>query len=199
MGIIFQGWTTADDAGKPSSRPPWNLVTRWSWSRGFRHFLSLIFGCRCVFCLWFCSLLSLSKFWYYTLTVSVKLGILGRSKFHVWDHVLCRLTGKYYWSIWQNTRFLASMMRSPIFFQSYMGLFRFSFKVTIFIFRTSMQILFIDRVLPTIRHRDQILGGTNITMALSRAKITVAYAFISSRFHPSLIGFARLKWHGTCG
>ena len=197
MGIIFWGWTTADDVSKPSSCLPRNLVTRWS--RGFRHFLSLIFGCRCVFCLRFRSLLSLSKFWYYTLTVSMKLGILGRSKFHVWDHVLCRLTRKYYGSVWQNTRFLANLMRSPILFQIYMGSFGFGFKLTIFVFWKSMQILFTDRVLPIIRHSDQILGGTRITMALSRAKITAAYAFISSRFRPSLIGLARLKWHGVCG
>ena len=45
-----------------------------------------------------------------------------------------------------------------------------------------MQILFIDRALPTIRRMDQILGGRSITVALSRPKIMVAYAFISSRF-----------------
>ena len=51
-----------------------------------------------------------------------------------------------------------------------------------------MQILFTDRVLPTIRRMDQILGGTSITIALSRPTIMVAYAFISSRFRPSLTG-----------
>ena len=45
-----------------------------------------------------------------------------------------------------------------------------------------MQILFTDRALLTIRRMDQILGGTSITVALSRPKIMVAYAFISSRF-----------------
>ena len=51
-----------------------------------------------------------------------------------------------------------------------------------------MQILFTDRVLPTIRHMDKILGGTSITVALSRPKMMVVYAFISSRFCASLTG-----------
>ena len=43
-GIIFKGRTAVDDVGKPSSCLPWDLVTRWSWSWGCRHFLSFVFG-----------------------------------------------------------------------------------------------------------------------------------------------------------
>ena len=32
-----------DDVGKPSSCLTWDLVTRWSWSRGNRQFLSFVF------------------------------------------------------------------------------------------------------------------------------------------------------------
>ena len=74
-----------------------------------------------------------------------------------------------------------------------MGLFGFGFKLIIFVFQKSMQILFTDRVLPTIRNMDQILGRTSITVAFSRAKIMVAYAFISFRFCPPLTGLARLR------
>ena len=56
-----------------------------------------------------------------------------------------------------------------------------------------MQILFTDRALLTIRHMDQILRGKSITIALSRPKFTVANAFISSRFPPSLTGLTRLR------
>ena len=59
LGIIFRGWTAADDVSKPSSHLPWHLVTRWSWSRGCRHFLSFVFSVDAcfvfdfiVFCLW---------------------------------------------------------------------------------------------------------------------------------------------------
>ena len=44
-GIIFSRSAAADDVGNPSSRRlPRDLVTRWSWNRGCRHFLSFIFG-----------------------------------------------------------------------------------------------------------------------------------------------------------
>ena len=62
-------------------------------------------------------------------------------------------------------------------FQIYTGSFGFGFKLIIFVFRKSMQILFTDRVLPTIRRMDQILGGTSITVTLSRPKITVANTY----------------------
>ena len=45
----------------------------------------------------------------------------------------------------------------------------------------------------SIRHMDQILGGTGIIITLSRPKSMVAYAFISSRFRPSFTGVAQLR------
>ena len=92
---------------------------------------------------------------------------------------------------------LASLIRRPIFLIC-TGSSGFGFKVIIFVFRKSMQILFTARVLPTIRRMDQILEGTSITVALSRPKITVAYTFITSRFRPSLTGLIRLRWHWVC-
>ena len=78
-------------------------------------------------------------------------------------------------------------------FQIYMGSFGFGFKLIILVFRKSMQILFTDRALLTIRHMDQILRGKSITIALSRPKFTVANAFVSSRFRPSLTGLTWLR------
>ena len=83
-------------------------------------------------------------------------------------------------------------------FQIYMGLFGFSFKLIIFVFRKNMQILFTDRALLTIRRMDQILRGKSITAALSRLKFTVANVFLSSRFCPSLTGLIRLRWNRVC-
>ena len=83
-------------------------------------------------------------------------------------------------------------------FQIYTGSFGFGFKLIIFVFRKSMQILFTDRALPTIRRMDQILRGKSITIALSRPKSTVANMFISSRFCPSLTGLTRLRWNWVC-
>ena len=79
-------------------------------------------------------------------------------------------------------------------------LYRIRFQINHFHF-LEIQLLFTDRALPTIRHGDQILEmggwggggvGGSITITLSRPKITVAYAFISSRFCPSLTGLAWL-------
>ena len=72
------------------------------------------FSLICVhFSFWFCNLQPLTKCWYiiyiiYTLTVWP--GILARSKSHFWDHVLCWLTRRYCWSVWQGTPFLVSLL-----------------------------------------------------------------------------------------
>ena len=77
-------------------------------------------------------------------------------------------------------------------FQIYTGSLGFCFKLIIFVFQKSMQILFTDRALPTIRCMDQILKGEN------RPKFTVANTFFSSRFRPSLTGLTRLRWNWVC-
>ena len=57
--------------------------------------------CQRTFCLRLRSRLYLSKFWY---TRTVRLGTLGCFRFHVWDRVLCRLTGNYHWSVYAISR-----------------------------------------------------------------------------------------------
>ena len=79
-----------------SRLPPFSFICIW---------------CQCSFCFWFYSLLPLSKFWY---TLTVRLGILGHSKFYVWDCVLYRLTRNYHWLVWQDMQFLASLTHRQI-------------------------------------------------------------------------------------
>ena len=62
-----------------SRLPPFSLICIW---------------CQRAFCLRLCHCLHLSKFGY---TRTVRLGTLGCFRFHVWDCVLCRLTGNYNW------------------------------------------------------------------------------------------------------
>ena len=152
-GIIFKGRTPADDVSKPSSHLLRHLVTRWSGSRGCRHFLSCVFGVdTCfvfdfiVFYLWVNS----------DITCWQNRQMLG-SKFHIWDRVLRRLTGKYHQSSSRSIR-----VRNE-----------FGFKLIVFFFRKSMWILFTNGVLPTIRHMDKILG--KVSPSPNSPKITVAY------------------------
>ena len=56
---------------------------------------SLIFGVNVHFVFSFVVFYFLSKFWY---MLTVRLCILGHSKFHVWDHVLCWLAWNYHWN-----------------------------------------------------------------------------------------------------
>ena len=98
---------TDDMLVKPSFHLPQDLVMRCSWNWGCRHFLSsvciLVFGF-VIFNLW----LNADIYIIYTLTVWP--GILARSKSHFWDHVLCWLTRRYCWSVWQGTPFLVSLL-----------------------------------------------------------------------------------------
>ena len=98
-----------------------------------------------------------------------KVGLPLGSKFHIWDRVLCRLTGKYH----SSAKCLASLIRELIFFQIYTGSLAFGFKLIIFFFQKSMRILFTDRVLLTIKHMDKILG--KFSLVPYSPKITVAY------------------------
>ena len=167
-------------------------VTRWSWSWCCHHFLSLIFKCRCVFYFRFSSLLPLSKFWYHSFihwqtrhTRLFLIPCLGSCPLSTNQKILLTSLAKYTISGQSDTEIDL--------FQIYTGSFGFGFKLNIFIFRKSMQILFTDRALPTIRCMDQILGGKSITVASSRPKFMVAYVFILSWFHPSLTGLTWLS------
>ena len=81
--------------------------------------------CQRVFCLWLHSHLHLSKFWY---TRTVRLGTLGCFRFHVWEGVLCWLTGNYHWSVQQDTQFLAGQTDTETNYSSRYGFVRIWFK-----------------------------------------------------------------------
>ena len=96
----------------------------------------LPFSLICIsFCFQFCSHLPLSTFGY---TLTVRLGILGHSKFHVWDHVLYQLTGNYHSSVWQDVWILASLIWRLILLPD-MGSLGFGFRLIIKVLQKSMQ------------------------------------------------------------
>ena len=105
-----------DEMKLKSRLPPFSLI----WIR-----------CPFAFCYRYRSLLPLSKFWY---KLTVRLGVQVRSKFCVRDRFLYRLTGNYYWWVWQDTRFLANLIRRPILFPD-RGSLRFGFKLIIIVLR----------------------------------------------------------------
>ena len=112
--------------------------------------------CRRMFRFRFCSLLPLSKFWYCDSFTR------WQSRHTVWFQIpylgSCPPWIDRKISLISLAKCLASLIRDPIFFQIYMGLLEFGFKLIIFFFRKSIRILFTDRVLPTIRSMDKILG-----------------------------------------
>ena len=146
----FKGRTAADDVDKSSSRLPRDLVMRWSWSWGSHHFLSFIFGVdtRFVF-----------DFVVFNLWVNSNI-TCWQSRHTGWFQIpyLCPLSIDQKISLISSAKCLASLIREPICFQLYMGSTKFSFKWIIFSSRRSMQILFTDRALLTLRRMDKILG-----------------------------------------
>ena len=119
---------SADDMSvNPCSHLPWDLVMRWSSNWGCHHFLSFVF-CLCAFCFQFCNLQLLSKCRY---MLTVWLGKVACSRSCYWDCVLCRLTGKYHWSVWQGIQFLVSVLRRPILLPDMVSL-GFGFKLSFF-------------------------------------------------------------------
>ena len=100
-----------------------------------------------------------------------KVGIVGGSKFHIWDRVLRRLTGKV--SLISPAKCLASLIREPIFFQIYTGSLEFGLKLIVSFGGESMRILFTVRALPTIRRMDKILG--TVSPSSYSPNNTVAY------------------------
>ena len=84
-----------------------------------------------------------------------------------WGCVLCRLTRKYHWLVWQGvvwcwqgTWFLVSLIQRPSLLSDTVSL-GFSFKL-ITVLRKSMWILFTGMALPTIRCRDKTWGWKSI-------------------------------------
>ena len=105
----------------------------------------------------------------------------------LWDRVLCQLAGKYHWSVWQGTQFWVSLIQRPILLPDAVPL-GFGFKLII-ILQKSMRISFRDRVLQTVRCRDEKVKKVKKYLLMVQ-KITAAYVFIasSSRFSHSLTG-----------
>ena len=187
MASFFKGRTAADNVGKPSSRLMRDLVTRWSWSRGSRHFLSFVFGVDAcfvfdfiVFYLWVNSD-NITR-WQSRHTGWFQIPYLGSSPPST-DRKI---------SLISLTKCLASLIQEPVFFQIYTGSLKIGFKLIIFFFRKSIQILFTDRVLPTIRRMDKILG--KVSPSPYSPKITVAYGELRVYFAVQIPRFIDWTW-----
>ena len=88
---------------------------------------------------------------------------------------------------------MASLIREPIFFQIYTGSLEFGFKLIVFFFWKSIKKLFTDRVLPTVRCMDKILG--KVSPSPYSPKITVAYGELRVYFADQIPPF--IDWTST--
>ena len=160
----FQGRTAADDVGKPSSRLPWDLVMRWSWN--CRHFLSFVFGVDACF---------VFNFIVFYLWVNSDNITRWQSRHTAWFQIpyhlgSCPPSIDQKISLISSAKCLGSLIREPVFFQIYTGSLEFGFKLVVFFFRKSMQILFTNRALPTIRHIDKILGKFHCRLIVQKLR-----------------------------
>ena len=166
-----------------NSRLPRNLITRWSWSRGYRHFLSLVFGCRCVFCFRFRSLLPLITsdiiHWQTRHTGSFQIPCLGSCALSTNRKIFLMSFAKYVISGQSDTEtdLLPDLYG-----------FWFGFKLIIFVFRKTYAHFIHRRGATDYKVHRLDFRGKSIIVAYSRPNITVAYAFISSRFRPVAAG-----------
>ena len=128
-GIIFKGRTAADGVGKPSSRLPQDLVTRWSWSWGCRHFFSFVFGVDACF---------VFNFVIFYLWVNSDSITRWQSRQTAWLHIpymgSCPPWVDRKISLISSAKCLASLIREPIFFQIYTGSLEFGLKLIVFFF-----------------------------------------------------------------
>ena len=129
-----------------------------NWSRGCRHFLSFVFGVDACF---------VFDFIVFYLWVNSD-NITHRQRRHTaWFQIpylgSCPPSIDQKLSLISSAKCLASLIREPVFFQIYTGSLEFSFKLIVIFFQKSMQILFTDRVLPTIRRMDKILGKVSLS------------------------------------
>ena len=190
----FQGRTAADDVGKPSSRLPRDLVTRWSWSRDSRNFLSFVFGVDTRFVFDFVVYLGVNSdnitCWQSRHTAWFQIPYLGS----------CSPSTDRKISLISSAKCLASLVREPVFFQIYKGSLEFGFKLIVFFFPKSMRILFTDRALPTIRRMDKILEKASLSPY--SPKVTVAYGelrvYFAVQIPPFIDWLERLSWHWVC-
>ena len=181
---FLKGRTAVDDVGKPSSHLPQDLITRWS--RGCHHFLSFVFGVNTCFAL---------NFVVFYLWVNSDDITHWQSRHAGWFQILylgsCPLSIDRKISLISSEKCLASLIWEPIFFQIQMGSLEFGFKlIGVFSFQKSMQILFIDRALPTVRCMHKILG--NVSPSPYSPKIMVAYGELHIYFAVQILPF--IEW-----
>ena len=136
-GIIFKGRTAVDDVGKPSSRLPRDLVTRWRWSGGCYHFLSFVFGVAACFVFNF------------VLWVNSDDITRWQSRHVGWFQIpylgSCPLSIDQKRSLISSAKCLASLTREPIFFQIHTDSLEFGFKLIVFLFLGERYANFIHR------------------------------------------------------
>jgi len=129
-GIIFKGRTAADDVGKPSSHVPRDLVMRWSWSRGYHHFLSFVFGVDACF---------VFNFVVFYLWVNSDDITCWQSRHARWFQIpylgSCPPSIDRKISLISSAKCLASLIREPIFLQIHTGSLEFSLKLIVFFFQ----------------------------------------------------------------
>ena len=119
-----------------------------------------------------------------------------QSRYTVWFQILylgsCPLSINWKISLISSEKCLASLIHEPIFFQMYMGLLEFGFKLIVFFFWESLWIIFTDRALLTIRHMDKILG--KVSPSPYSPKITVVYGELCVYFAVQIPPFINWTW-----
>ena len=173
---------------EPSSRLPRDLVTRWSWSRGCRHFLSFVFGVDAYF---------VFDFVVFYLWVNSDNIARKQSRHTAWFQfpylASCPPSIDRKISLISPAKCLVSLIREPIFFQIYTGSLQFGFKLIVFFFRKSIRILFIDRALPTLMRMNKILGKVSLSPSYSPG-IMVAYGKLRFYFAVQIPPFIDWTW-----
>ena len=110
--FFLNGRTAADDVGKPSSHLLQDLVTRWSWSRGCRNFLSFVFGVDACF---------VFDFVVFYLCVNSDDITRWQSRHSGWFQIpylgSCAPSIDRKISLISSAKCLASLLREPVFFQ----------------------------------------------------------------------------------
>ena len=185
--FFFNGRTAADDVSKPSSHLPQDLATRWSWSWGCRHFLSF------VFCVDSCFVFDFEVFYLWVNSDNITR---WQSRHTAWLQIpylgSCPPSIDRKIPLISLAKCLAGLIREPIFFQIYTGLLEFSYKLIVFFFHKSMQILFTNRVLPNVRRRDKTLG--KVSPSPYSPKITVACGELRIYFAVQIPPFTDWTW-----
>ena len=162
---------------------------RWSWSRGWHHFLSFVFGVDTCF---------VFDFIVFYLWVNSDNITRWQSRRNAWFQIpylgSCPPSIDRKISMISSAKCLASLIViwEPIFFQISTGLLELGFKLIVFFFRKSMQILFTDRALPIIRRMDKILG--KVSPSPYSPKITVAYRELCIYFTVQIPPFTDWTW-----